>query len=185
MHSFGDSGFANALRASGEVNRVAFGDGHAVAITMSGTVLCCGANNSGQCGTGAGDRLPVSKPMIPPALSKRRIVQVAAGKQHSVALSTYGDVYTWGRGFSGQLGHGEDGTIAIVPTYVNRLKKEKVRHIGCSDDSTAAVTDLGVLFTWGDGTSGQLGHGKKVTMECFPKVNPNPNLCEAAQPESL
>ena len=121
MHSFGDSGFAQALRAVGDVQQVAFGNGHCVGLTSQGTVVAAGSNQHGQVGTGAGDRRAVSLCTTPPALLTRKITQVAAGKAHSVALSACGDVYTWGLGYSGQLGLGPDNEIAMVPSYVNRL----------------------------------------------------------------
>ena len=37
-------------------------------------------------------------------LGNKRIVTVACGMYHSLALSEIGDVYSWGRGFEGQLG---------------------------------------------------------------------------------
>jgi len=37
-------------------------------------------------------------------LSNKKIVSLACGLYHSLALSNIGDVYSWGRGFEGQLG---------------------------------------------------------------------------------
>jgi alpha-tubulin suppressor-like RCC1 family protein len=37
-------------------------------------------------------------------LDKKKIVSVSCGFYHSLALSNIGDLYSWGRGFEGQLG---------------------------------------------------------------------------------
>lgn len=41
------------------------------------------------------------------ALSAVTILDIACGESHSLALSKSGEVYTWGGGQLGQLGHGD------------------------------------------------------------------------------
>ena len=41
-------------------------------------------------------------------LSDRKIVQVSAGSVHSAAVTEEGELYTWGRGTYGRLGHGKE-----------------------------------------------------------------------------
>ena len=41
------------------------------------------------------------------ALRGHIVVQAEAGCEHSVALTSDGELYTWGHGDSGRLGHGE------------------------------------------------------------------------------
>jgi len=169
LFTFGDSGFGTPLQQiNSKLADIAYGDGHVVALTEERTVFCAGSNGHGQVGTGAGDRLPVSSPTTPPALKNRRIIAVATGGSHSVCLSDVGDVYTWGRGFEGQLGHGND-QISTMPRYVTAFgKKGKVVSIACGGQNTAAVTESGALYTWGDGTTGQLGYGRHTT-QCVPR----------------
>ena len=40
-------------------------------------------------------------------LSGKNIVTISCGSSHSAAISAEGDLYTWGRGNYGQLGHGK------------------------------------------------------------------------------
>lgn len=47
----------------------------------------------------------------------KRIIQVAAGWAHSVAVSWAGDAYTWGWGLDGMLGHGDE-VSRFLPTRV-------------------------------------------------------------------
>ena len=39
--------------------------------------------------------------------SNLEFVHVACGSEHSFALTTTGELYSWGLGFKGQLGHGD------------------------------------------------------------------------------
>ena len=71
----------------------------------SGRVWARGSGSSGQLGVGAGRALKAASEewaLVP--LAGRFVVAVAAGQRHSVAVSSAGDVYAWGRGFEGQTG---------------------------------------------------------------------------------
>ena len=83
---------------------------------------------------------------------------LACGDWHTAALTSDGVVYTWGRGGHGQLGHG-DTSRQITPKRVEALARTSVRALACGDWHTAALTSDGVVYTWGRGDDGQLGHG--------------------------
>ena len=74
-------------------------------------------------------------------------IQVACGRNHTAAISSNGDLFTWGNGWSGQLGHGNK-TDRHAPTKVKIPGGEAVIKVVCGDDQTAAVTATGKLFTW-------------------------------------
>jgi len=48
-------------------------------------------------------------------------VQIAAGGAHSAAVTAQGDLYTWGKGRYGRLGHG-DSDDQTRPKLVEALK---------------------------------------------------------------
>lgn len=50
-----------------------------------------------------------------------------------------GEVYTWGRGDDGRLGHGDNGW-KFVPRLVEELRGKSVRQVTCGSYHTAAVT---------------------------------------------
>jgi hypothetical protein len=54
------------------------------------------------------------------SLSGKRIVQLACGTTHNVALSTDGDVYTWGWNWAGQIGHA-DAAYQVRPSLPQSL----------------------------------------------------------------
>lgn len=79
---------------------------------------------------------------------------MACGKHHTVALSTQGDVYTWGHGKEGALGLGEVTEVDIA-TKVDGLSN--ITQIEAGNDFTVAQNDAGKVFSFGKNQYGQLG----------------------------
>lgn len=71
-------------------------------MTEQGTLYAFGKGNFGSLGLGG--TVFAAAPKLIAKLSNKRIVSIACGMYHSLALSDIGDVYSWGRGFEGQLG---------------------------------------------------------------------------------
>ncbi|GAQ89192.1 Putative ubiquitin-protein ligase [Klebsormidium nitens] len=136
--------------------RVACGAAHTLALTGSGEVYSFGQGQLGALGHGDLETKPT--PTLVDSLWGLAIVQVAAGENHSAALTVDGQIFTWGRNKYGQLGHSDGGTICR-PTRLNGLSNEGVVHVACGGDHTLAITRKGELYTWGRGRWGQCGHG--------------------------
>ncbi|KAK3022911.1 hypothetical protein RJ639_046455, partial [Escallonia herrerae] len=77
-----------------------------------------------------------------------------------------GRVLTWGRGTSGQLGHG-DMVNSLNPKPVDALQSFVITHGSAGWNHSGFVSDTGCLFTCGDGSFGQLGHGD-YSSRCSP-----------------
>ncbi|MFO0677406.1 MAG: hypothetical protein U0169_12800 [Polyangiaceae bacterium] len=92
--------------------RVAVGHTHACAIRERGDVVCWGWNESGQLGDGTTEDSAVPREV---AGLTERVVEVAAGRQHTCARSVSGAVSCWGRGAFGQLGPGRESSRVPVP----------------------------------------------------------------------
>lgn len=105
------------------------------------------------------------------ALSSIHVCTVATSAAHSLVVSDSGDVYSWGYCNNGQLGHG-DYTSQSKPKHVETLPG-RVCSVACGMCHCVAVLTAGLVYTWGLGSYGQLGHGAK-TMR-----NPVPKLVEA------
>ena len=143
------------------VMMVACGKWHTAALTEGGGVYTFGSAQVGQLGHGD-EEGQLAPRRVPAALfNGERVVMVAAGSAHIVALSEEGHVYTWGRGWSGQLGHNDEGH-QWVPRQVERGRfgGEKMLFVAAGANHTFAVTARGRLYTWGCGGFGQLGHGE-------------------------
>lgn len=103
-------------------------------------------------------RVIVSTPTLLSTMSHIRICGVSAGLGFGAAVSATGDVYTWGIGRNGRLGHG-DVAPAPVPRRVVALAGRRVMSVSTGTDHSLATTDFGEVFSWGFDSHGQCGHG--------------------------
>jgi len=92
----------------------------------------------------------IGPPTLVPSMQDRRIVSVAASQCHCLALSCEGEVYSWGGGDFGSLGHADSGARA-VPSRIESLSHVESIAVGFS--TSAAVDADGRLFTWGPATA--------------------------------
>ncbi|MED6240364.1 putative E3 ubiquitin-protein ligase herc3, partial [Ataeniobius toweri] len=122
-----------------------------------GQLFTWGQNTNGQLGLGKGEPSKLS-PHPLKSLAGIPLAQITAGGDHSFALSLSGAVFGWGKNRAGQLGL-NDKQDRAVPCHIKFLRSQKVVYISCGDEHTAALTKDGGLFTFGDGSWGQLGHG--------------------------
>ena len=69
-------------------------------------------------------------------------------------------MYTWGCGEYGRLGH-SDNVTQLRPKQVKALAGQRVIQVACGsrDAQTLALTDEGLVYSWGDGDFGKLGRG--------------------------
>ncbi|XP_075093487.1 PH, RCC1 and FYVE domains-containing protein 1 [Nicotiana tabacum] len=165
--SFGaklDSLFPKALESAVvlDVQNIACGGRHAALVTKQGEIFSWGEESGGRLGHGIDS--DVLHPKLIDSLSHSNIELVASGENHTCAVTLSGDLYTWGDGDFGLLGHGNE-VSHWVPKRVNGpLEGIHVSYISCGPWHTAVVTSAGQLFTFGDGTFGVLGHGERKSV---------------------
>lgn len=107
---------------------------------------------------GHGDNQPKKSAKLVEVLRDKNVTKFACGPRHTLALAADGTVYSWGYGGDGQLGHG-DFQLQTMPAQVKALQGEHVVDIKCGEKHSAVLTSGGDVFTWGDGSLGQLGLG--------------------------
>uniref|UniRef100_A0A669AZ14 HECT and RLD domain containing E3 ubiquitin protein ligase 3 n=1 Tax=Oreochromis niloticus TaxID=8128 RepID=A0A669AZ14_ORENI len=148
------------------ISQVMCGNQHCVALSRDGQLFTWGQNTSGQLGLGKGEPSKLF-PHPLKSLAGIPLAQITAGGDHSFALSLSGAVFGWGKNRAGQLGL-NDKQDRAVPCHIKFLRSQKVVYISCGDEHTAALTKDGGLFTFGDGSWGQLGHGS-TNSELLPR----------------
>lgn len=166
------------VEVSGQkVCAVAAGDHHSLALLTNGSVLAWGR------GKFTGLALPETEadiedfftPRVIEALNSVRIRSICASGGLSAAVSTTGLVYTWGNNRKGQCGQGHtshvhlpvvvdslrDGTFnSSHPSMrYNPLQHSRIVQLSCSRNHCLAVSSTRRVFSWGDNSYGQLGHG--------------------------
>lgn len=129
-----------------------------MALTVDGKVFSWGEGDDGKLGHFS--RMNCDKPRLIEALKTKRIRDIACGSSHSAAITSSGELYSWGLGEYGRLGHG-DNTTQLRPKLVKVLLGHRVIQVACGsrDAQTLALTDEGLVFSWGDGDFGKLGRG--------------------------
>ncbi|XP_022653995.1 probable E3 ubiquitin-protein ligase HERC4 isoform X2 [Varroa destructor] len=139
------------------IEQVASGRNHTLILSESGQVYSCGSNSHGQLGR---PEVGVRKPEIITTLYQHKIVQVACGEQHSMALSEAGQVFVWGANNNGQLGDPEakDAENRGHPRIVKKLGSSAVQ-IASGSNHCLALANNGTVFAWGSNQCGQLGLG--------------------------
>lgn len=158
---------------------MSLGQQHSVILTDDGEVLCCGVGEYGRQGTG--NTLDALVPTSLDSLEDQDIVQVAAGQDHTLALTASGTIYSWGRNQSGQLGHSdsyidiysmEDFPRLIDAESINNGENEetllrdglKTEHsprfqqVAAGSSRSAALTTDGLMYIWG----ARVGHQPKL-----------------------
>ena len=135
---------------------LAGGLNHSVILKSDGTVWSVGADNYGQLGddsTAATKKSPVQVSGL------TGVVAVAAGENHSMAITSTGALYLWGRNDYGQIGDASttDRKTPVQSNLTNIVK------IAAGGDFSAAVNSSGQLFVWGRDNKGQLGDGSPGT----------------------
>jgi alpha-tubulin suppressor-like RCC1 family protein len=142
------------------------GASHSLAISEEGACISWGKNNQGQCGHGnMTDHL---FPMVIEYFQGKGdvISQVAGGWEHTLASTRDGRIFSFGSGYKDSrraglppvLGHGGN-EHQLLPCQIVSLSEENIVHIACGWDHSLAVSTEGLLYTWGAGTNGKLGHG--------------------------
>ncbi|XP_009892293.1 PREDICTED: probable E3 ubiquitin-protein ligase HERC4 isoform X1 [Charadrius vociferus] len=139
-----------------QIVQVACGYYHSLALSKASEVFSWGQNKYGQLGLGY-EYKKQNSPHVIKSLLGIPFAQIAAGGAHSFVLTLSGAIFGWGRNKFGQLGLNDDND-RYVPTLLKSLRTQKVVHICCGEDHTAALTKEGGVFTFGAGGYGQLGH---------------------------
>ncbi|XP_054400440.1 X-linked retinitis pigmentosa GTPase regulator isoform X13 [Pongo abelii] len=145
---------------------VSCGDEHSAIVTGNNKLYMFGSNNWGQLGLGS--KSAVSKPTCVKALKPEKVKLAACGRNHTLVSTEGGNVYATGGNNEGQLGLGdteERNTFHVISFFTS---EHKIKQLSAGSNTSAALTEDGRLFMWGDNSEGQIGL-KNVTNVCVPQ----------------
>ncbi|NXO00494.1 RPGR regulator, partial [Rhinopomastus cyanomelas] len=145
---------------------ISCGDEHTAIVTENGKLYMFGSNNWGQLGLGS--KNTVSKPTCVKALKPEKPKLAVCGRNHTLVYTEKGNVYAAGGNSEGQLGLGdteERTTFHLISFFTSQ---HRIKQLAAGSYTSAAVTEDGQLFVWGDNSEGQIGlaHEPCVSVPC-------------------
>ncbi|ELR18041.1 Fbox domain containing protein [Acanthamoeba castellanii str. Neff] len=137
--------------------------GKAVTLLLDRDGLIRGSLGREASGDGGGP-MPVA---FPPGV---RIKSAAYGGGHGLAITTDGQVYSWGTGSA--LGHGAPGELdgPNPPRLIEALAHAKVAQVACGPLHSLVLTEDNVLYSFGYSQGGILGHSERPDDSAVPQV---------------
>jgi alpha-tubulin suppressor-like RCC1 family protein len=132
-------------------------DEFGLGLTSSGHVYSWGNDAYGNLGRassigGSYDPTPALVKGLPSSIKS-----ISTGDDHTLALTSGGSVWAWGRNFAGQLGDPNNGaSVWQTPFQIPNLSN--VVDVSAGGNDSYAVTSNGNVYAWGFDYGGQ-GHG--------------------------
>ena len=118
------------------------------------------------------DEMTVASVALPESAGE--IVQLEVGLDHALVRTCDSAVWSLGRGTDGQLGCGKEimgSHAAFVPVH---SLPPGVKRVMAGGDVSAAVTDAGALYLWGNDEYAQCLTGDRVFSVVSPRLAPSP-----------
>ncbi|XP_039221468.1 serine/threonine-protein kinase Nek8 isoform X2 [Crotalus tigris] len=141
------------------IKHVACGDLFTACLTDRGIVLTFGSGSSGCLGHGS--FVDISQPKIVEALLGYEITQAACGASHVLALSSEGEVFTWGRGDNGRLGLGTLESHSS-PQLVPLPSGYDAQEVLCGMDASMILTSKNQILACGSNRYNKLGQDRTL-----------------------
>ena len=141
------------------VDSISLGGSHNVALTDRGEIASWGLASSGECGHLGWT--PIEEPiprLVCGVLTNARISSISAGASHTLAVSVQGELFSCGRGRSGQLGHGHFQDAGPM-RRLQALNQMRVVSAVAGGSHSMCITANGSVWAWGNCRYGQLGLG--------------------------
>ncbi|XP_012057883.1 PREDICTED: X-linked retinitis pigmentosa GTPase regulator [Atta cephalotes] len=152
------------------VTHVACGRAHTLICTGAQKIFACGSNQEGQLGrenSMIGDSSSSPILVYDCGFAGPRIVQLAAGSHHSMALTSDGEVVAWGSNLEGQLGLSEISGLVYKPMKIPI--PEPVKEISAGYYHSVFLTESGLIYICGKSESGKLGLNINFSTQVAPK----------------
>ncbi|KTG13251.1 hypothetical protein cypCar_00022227 [Cyprinus carpio] len=123
-------------------------------VSADGAVKACGKGSYGRLGLGDSNNQSMPKKLVlEPPRTMRKVSSSKGSDGHTLAVTAEGEVFSWGDGDYGKLGHGNSATQKYPKIIQGPLLGKVVVCVSAGYRHSAAVTNDGELYTWGEGHS--------------------------------
>ena len=148
------------------ISKISAGSYHSLFENNKGEIFSCGYNQHGACGLGHCKIIQITPSLICSAPSN--IVQFICGNHQNLFLDSEGNVFTVGENSHGQLGLGH--STSQNQNELNKIPNiPSIKVISCVGSSCYLIDFEGNLWSFGNNSRGQLGHGNKTNINT-PKI---------------
>lgn len=131
---------------------VACGRNHMVCLDQNGHAWAIGDGRAG-CGVSLDGAGKLPRPALITSLSQLSLKKVECGTDHTIAMASNGDVFTWGRALGESSGSGSSDWL--LPDANRGLAGGEAVDIGAGDAHVAVVSITGDTYMWGHNHHGQ------------------------------
>lgn len=150
-----ETGTPTHLAVADKIVNIECGYYHTAMVSSSHKLYTFGETEFGKLGTRSSENnLLPCEVILPPTVN---VDKIACGGSHTAFISMDQRLFTFGGGFHGELGHGEDIMQLDSPKPLEFFNDKKVCQIYCGENFSSVVTTEGMLYSFGDGRNGKLG----------------------------
>ncbi|MDR2152811.1 MAG: hypothetical protein LBO72_08320 [Helicobacteraceae bacterium] len=151
------------------------GFGYTLALDVSGEVYATGNNEFGQLGLGDKKNRDTFTPVS--SLKDKKIIAIAAGRSHSLALDAYGRLYAAGYNYENRLGFDDNANnlFTLIPPFADK----KIVAITTNHAHSLAIDSEGKFYATGCNENGQLGLGDNVNRKTWTLVSDTTSSADA------
>ena len=160
----------SSLTVQEKIIDIKLGSEFSAALTSAGRLFTWGRGNVGQIGNGSNSdqALPVNITSRFSNLGPTEvIIDFSLGREHGIALTNLGKVFTWGGNSDGRLGNNTKSN-ANSPINISsqgdfsNLVQDRIVKVQAGFLHSGALTSSGKAFLWGENNRGRLGNGNQV-----------------------
>ncbi|MFA7689446.1 MAG: hypothetical protein WCX96_05105, partial [Bacilli bacterium] len=141
-----------------KIKKVAATSESAVYITTDNKVYSIGENVEGQLGNGT--TISTDKKVNITSSFDSPITKISAGRDHFIALTENGEIYTWGGNSYGQIGNNTTNN-QLIPLKIN-IEDKLIYTISAGYYHSGVVTTTGEVYMFGNNDYGQLGNNTRI-----------------------
>jgi alpha-tubulin suppressor-like RCC1 family protein len=163
---------------------VAAGTYHSVALDSTGKLWATGKNKYGELGLGNYDNQTSFQPVTSDSISNKNITSIAAGEQHSLAVTSDGKLWASGLNNYGQLGLGNILDQNSFQHVTISALSSKIVSIAAGWHNSFALDSDGKLWATGRNSNNQLGLSGTIGNSLFQHVT-IPQLAQNATTISI